>query len=104
VESESASAVAIAKETISRLATFRRTTLEEHINASEDACVSCLNLVGVATAYVGPEVMSLRRLKIALNISFRWLAKWICWTLYRKLRYRFRDVRLQPILFAKLHI
>jgi hypothetical protein len=60
VSSESASAVAIAKETITRLATFRRTMLEESINANEDAVVSFLNLVTFSSAVLyGHAVMYL---------------------------------------------
>jgi Bardet-Biedl syndrome 7 protein len=45
IESESASTIAIAKETITRLANYRRVTLEETVSANESAIHSFLQLI-----------------------------------------------------------
>jgi hypothetical protein len=45
VESESASTIAIAKETITRLANYRRVTLDEFVNANDSSVISFLGLV-----------------------------------------------------------
>lgn len=47
IESESASTIAIAKETVTRLANYRRVNLEESVTANEQAVLAFLHLVSV---------------------------------------------------------
>jgi hypothetical protein len=48
VESESASTIAIAKETITRMANYRRIQLEEALNSSQASVGSFLSLVSMS--------------------------------------------------------
>ncbi len=80
VESESASTIAIAKETITRLANYRRITLDEFVNAHDPSVIGFLGLIREKLEYqlsLARKIQlvdAIQELSIQDNNSTDWLS------------------------------